>query len=62
MKELKRLIKETIDLWIKMRWLKIINKECDKYIKAKQKTERHQYVVNELLKEYKEKYGEELRK
>ena len=73
MKEIKRLIKETFDLWIKMRWLKEVNKAADKYIKTKEKVDkrhkkdqeklnRYAYVVNTMIQEYKNRYGEDLRK
>jgi hypothetical protein len=56
------LLKQSFDLFVKKRWLKTIDKECDKYNKIKGKLLRQQYVVNALLKEYMEIYGEELRK
>lgn len=70
MKEIKRLIKEAFNLWIRMRWLKEVNKACDKYVKAKEKIEkrhkkdqaklnRYGYVAKEMIKEYKERYGME---
>lgn len=62
MEKLKRLIKESFDLWIKMRWLKMIDKEADKYLKYQQKVARQQSVVNALIKRYKEIYGEDLRR
>ena len=59
---MKALLKKRFELFVKMRWLKIINKETDKYKKLEEKSNRQLYVVNALLKEYKEKYGEDLRK
>ena len=55
------LLKQSFELFVKNRWLKIIDKECDKYNKIKSKLSRQQYVVNSLLAEYKKKYGEDLR-
>ena len=55
------LLKRLFELFVKNRWLKIIDKECDKYNKIKRKLSRQQYVVNYLLAEYKKKYGEDLR-
>lgn len=55
------LLKRSFELFVKIRWLKTIDKECDKYNKIKSKLSRQQYVVNSLLAEYKKKYGEELR-
>ena len=55
------LLKRSIELFIKKRWLKTIDKECDKYNKIKIKLSRQQYVVNSLLAEYKKIYGEDLR-
>ena len=62
MAELLKLIKETFELSVKMRWLKTINKEIDKCNKIKEQLDRQRYVVNSLLKEYMEIYGEDLRK
>jgi hypothetical protein len=59
---LKKLLKETIDLWCKMRWLKLINKECDKYKKLKSKLSKQQFIVNALTEAYLKVYGENLRK
>lgn len=55
------LLKRTFELFVKKRWLKTIDKECDKYNKIKSKLLRQQYVVNALLKRYKEIYNEDLR-
>ena len=55
------LLKQTFELFVKNRWLKTIDKECDKYNKIKSKLFRQQYVVNSLLAEYKKNYGEDLR-
>ena len=55
------LLKQSFELFIKNRWLKTIDKECDKYNKIKSKLFRQQYVVNALLAEYKKIYGEDLR-
>lgn len=55
------LLKQSFELFVKNRWLKTIDKECDKYNKFKSKLSRQQYVVNSLLAEYKKIYGENLR-
>lgn len=55
------LLKRSFELFVKKRWLKTIDKECDKYNKIKSKLSRQQYVVNALLERYKEIYGEDLR-
>ena len=62
LRELRELLKRSFDLFIKMRWLKTINKETDKYKKLAKKTNRQLYVLNDLLKKYHEIYGEDLRK
>ena len=54
------LLKRSFELFVKKRWLKTIDKECDKYNKIKSKLSRQQYVVNALLERYKEIYGEDL--
>jgi dGTP triphosphohydrolase len=69
-KQLKQLIKETFEFWVRKRWVKEVNKACDKYIKTKEKIEkrhkkdqeklnRYSYVAGEMIKEYKERYGME---
>ena len=55
---MKELIKRSFNLWCKMRWLKMIDKECDKYNKLKSRLSRQQLVVNKLLDEYKKIYEE----
>ena len=55
------LLKRSFELFVKKRWLKIIDKEVNKYNKIKRKLFRQQYVVNSLLEEYKKIYGEDLR-
>ena len=55
------LLKQLFELFVKKRWLKTIDKECDKYNKIKSKLSRQQYVVNSLLAEYNKIYGEDLR-
>lgn len=59
---LKKMFKESFDLWCKMRWLKVIDKECDKYIKLKNKLSTQQFIANSLIEEYSRVYGENLRK
>ena len=59
---MKELLKQRFELFVKMRWLKTISKETDKYKKLQEKTNRQLYVVNELLKDYRKKYGENLRR
>lgn len=59
---MRELFKRRFELFVKMRWLKTINKESDKYKKLKEKSNRQLYVVNALLKRYLEIYGEDLRK
>ncbi len=56
------LIKRSFELSVKMRWLKLIDRECDKAKKLRYKLDRQNYIINCLLNEYKNKYGEDLRK
>lgn len=58
---MRKLLKQNFDLFIKKRWLKTIDKECDKYIKLTKKSNRQLHIVNALLKRYQELYGEDLR-
>ena len=61
MAELKRLIKKSFELSAKMRWLKTMRKEIDKYNKIKDRLDRQRYVVNSLLEEYRTIYGADMR-
>lgn len=58
---MKKLLKESFGLFCKINWLRTIDKECNKYNKLKSKLNRQQYVVNKLVKRYKELYGEDLK-
>ena len=59
---MKELLKRQFDMFVKHMWLKIINKECDRYNKLKSDLASQQFVVNILIERYKEIYGEDLRK
>lgn len=61
MKELKDLIKKSFALWVKMRWLKTIDKEVKKRRKYFFKYKRQEYVVNKLVEEYLALYADWLR-
>jgi hypothetical protein len=56
MDELKQMIKESFDLWVKRRWLSIIEKESRKGKKLLDKYYRQVYVVNRLLEEYVQRF------
>jgi hypothetical protein len=58
MSELKELIKKSFDLWVKMRWLKTIDKEVKKRRKYFFKYKRQEYVVNKLVEEYNNLYAD----
>jgi hypothetical protein len=58
---MRELLKRRFELFVKMRWLKTIDKETEKYKKLEGKLNRQLRVVNELLKEYYKIYGENLR-
>ena len=53
---MKELLKQTIDMWLRMRWLKFIEKENHKCRKAYEKYKRHHYVTLKLVERYKELY------
>lgn len=59
---MRELLKRRFELFVKMRWLKAIDKETNKYKKLTEKSNRQLYVLNEFLKEYHKKYGQDLRK
>ena len=46
---MKRLIKESFELWHKKRWLKLIDKEVSKRDKCYQEYKRHDYVARQLM-------------
>lgn len=50
------LIKMNFNLWVKMRWLKEINKVVDERNKAYKKYTRKALVLEDLLKEFNKKY------
>jgi hypothetical protein len=56
--ELKEMIKKSFDLWVKMRWLKTIDKEVKKRRKYFFKFKRQEYVVNKLVEEYNNLYAD----
>ena len=62
MKELIEMLKKLHELSVKTRWLNMINKENDKYRKLYIKAQEQNFIVNELVKQYEEKFGENLRK
>ena len=62
MKELIEMLKKLHELSVKTRWLKMIDKEIDKYRKLYRKAQEQNFIVNELVKQYEEKFGEDLRK
>lgn len=57
---MKELIKKSFDLWVRMRWLKFIEKETKKRDKLLSRYNRQKCVVSKLLKEYFEIYPEAL--
>jgi hypothetical protein len=58
---LKKLLKESFELWVKKRWLKEIDSSVTRYNKHKDKANREKYVMNRLIEEYKKIYNEDLR-
>ena len=55
---MKELLAKRYELWVRMLWLKTINKEVDKRNKAYEKYQRKAYVVKKLVEEYNRKYGD----
>ena len=45
MKKIKRLIKETFNLWVRKRWFKETKNACDKYIKTKEKIDANKRKI-----------------
>lgn len=59
---MKELLKQTIALWLRMSWLKSIEKENRKCRKAYEKYKRHNYVALKLLERYAELYPDTVSK
>jgi hypothetical protein len=55
---MKKLLKQTFELWVKMRWLKTIDKEIKKRQKYKLKYLAKVYVIDHLVTEYNKKYAD----
>ena len=55
---MKELLKRRFELWIKMRWLKTMDKEIKKRRKYFFKYKRQEYVVNKLVEEYNNLYAD----
>ena len=55
---MRKLLKQTFELWVKMRWLKTIDKAVKKRSKCFSKYKRQEYVVSELVKEYNKIYAD----
>lgn len=55
---MKKLLKRQFELWVKMRWLKTIDKEIKKRRKYLFKYKRQEYVVNKLVDEYNKIYAD----
>ena len=56
------LIKKEFELWVKMRWLKEINKVITKRDKLYEDYKRQCFVAEELYKEFCKKYPNEIKK
>lgn len=54
MKELKELLKRSFELWVKMRWLKTIDKEVKKRRKYFFKYKRQEYINEQIVRIAKE--------
>ena len=59
---MKELIKKSFDLWVRTRWLKMIDKEIKKRDELLSRYNRQKCVVSELYKRYCELYPEMLSK
>ena len=55
---MKKLLKRQFELWVKMRWLKTIDKEIKKRQKYKLKYLAQVYVIDHLVAEYNQKYAD----
>ncbi len=59
--QLQQLVKHSIELTIEKRWLKLIDKECNKYNKLSKELEAQNILVNLLIDQYKLIYKKDLR-
>jgi hypothetical protein len=59
---MRELLKQTIDLWLQMRWLKSVEKENRKCRKAYEKYKRHNHVALKLFERYTELYPDTVTK
>jgi hypothetical protein len=55
---MKDLLKQRLELWIRMRWLKLIHKEVAKRDRLYKKYKRSEYIISQLVKEYEFAYGD----
>ena len=59
MSELKAMIKQSFELFVRRRWLAEIDKVIKDYEKTNRKLLRQKYVLKELLLEYERRYHED---
>ena len=59
---MRKLLKQRFELWIKMRWLKTIDKEIKKRRKYLFKYKKQEYVVSKLVEEYNNLYADSKQK
>lgn len=59
--EIKSLIKDWHDIGRKFKFLRRVSRECDKYKRLIKQAERQGRIVNTLIDEYTQLYGEDLR-
>ena len=55
-----KMLKHIVELWIKQRWLKRINKEVECYRKLNRCMEVQKHLIGNLIREYEETYEEYL--
>lgn len=53
---MKQVLKEAFELWVRMLWLKKIDKEIGKHNALADKIERKQILLRELQERYHERY------
>lgn len=56
-----QLIKDWHDIGKKLKFLRRVSRECDKYKRLAEEAERQGRIVDTLIDEYKQLYGEDLR-
>lgn len=56
---MKELLKEWFELFVKMRWMKTIDRTHDRYMKLKRKADREAHAIRKLIERFNELYPDD---